>query len=132
MSTTKSTKTTPKRQRNNGKRQRGNGQTSPREAFSILRSLEYLSEKELEKQLGYPRRLCQRRALPMSRLLLDPNDFAGVIDTAVEAMAHRLESTRPTDAAGQILLTKRQARRFPARCKGVDPLDVQQGGAGHE
>ncbi|MHB8956042.1 MAG: ATP-binding protein [Pirellulaceae bacterium] len=57
MSTTKSTKTTPKRQRNNGKRQCGNGQTSPREAFSISRSSEYLSEKELEKQLGYPRRL---------------------------------------------------------------------------
>jgi len=43
----------------------------------------------------------------MSRLLLDPTDFAGVIDAAVEAMTQRLESTRPTDAAGQILLAKR-------------------------
>ena len=45
----------------------------------------------------------------MTRILLDPADFAGVIDAAVEAMAQRLESTRPTDAAGQILVTKRQA-----------------------
>ena len=45
----------------------------------------------------------------MSRLLLDPADFAGVIDAAVEAMAQRLESTRPTDAAGRIFLIKRQA-----------------------
>ena len=45
----------------------------------------------------------------MTRILLDPADFAGVIDAAVEAMAQRLESTRPTDAAGHILLTKRQA-----------------------
>ena len=29
-----------------------NGQTSPREAFSISRSLGYLSENELTKQLG--------------------------------------------------------------------------------
>ncbi len=31
--------------------------TTPREAFSISRSLEYLSENELTKQLGYPRYL---------------------------------------------------------------------------
>lgn len=58
----------------------------------------------------------------MSRLLLDPADFAGVIDTAVEAMAQRLESTRPTDSAGHILMSKRQA----AAALGVSEATVDR------
>ena len=45
----------------------------------------------------------------MSRILLDPNDFHGVISEAVDAAVRRLEANRPTDSAGHILLTKRQA-----------------------
>ena len=58
----------------------------------------------------------------MTRILLDPADFAGVIDAAVEAMARRLESTWPTDAAGQILLTKCQA----AEALGVSEATVDR------
>ncbi len=58
----------------------------------------------------------------MTKILLDPADFAGVIDAAVEAMAQRLESTRPTDAAGQILLTKHQA----AETLGVSEATVDR------
>jgi excisionase family DNA binding protein len=45
----------------------------------------------------------------MSRILLNPSDFSPVIEEAVNAAVRRLEADRPTDAAGQILLTKRQA-----------------------
>ena len=40
---------------------------------------------------------------------IDPAEFSDVIQAAVNAAVRRLESTRPSDAAGQILLTKRQA-----------------------
>ncbi len=58
----------------------------------------------------------------MTRILLDPADFAGVIDAAVEAMAQRLESTRTTDSANQILHTKRQA----AEALGVSEATVDR------
>ena len=45
----------------------------------------------------------------MSRILLNPSDFSPVIEEAVNAAVRRLEANRPTDSAGRVLLTKRQA-----------------------
>jgi len=64
-------------------------------------------------------------------LSFDPAEFAPLIEAAVDAAVRRLQAERHTDDAGKILLGKAEAAQALA-VGGVDPLDVQQGGSGHE
>ena len=45
----------------------------------------------------------------MSSIHLDPAEFQPLIDAAVETALRRLQAERPRDAAGKILLPKREA-----------------------
>ncbi len=45
----------------------------------------------------------------MTRIHLDPSDFAPIIESAVEMALRRLQAKRPTDATGKVLLTKHEA-----------------------
>ena len=45
----------------------------------------------------------------MTRIHLDPADFSPLIESAVETAVLRLQTERPKDAGGRVLLTKREA-----------------------
>jgi hypothetical protein len=66
--------------------------------------------------------------IAMSRLHVDPADFHEVIEATVDATVRRLESDRPSDTAGRILLTKRQtAETFSVSDGTVDRWRAEAG-----
>ena len=63
----------------------------------------------------------------MTRIHLEPSDFSPLIESAVETAVRRLQTERPKDANGRILLTKRET----AEALGVSEATIDRWRVSH-